>query len=250
MKVRANLYLIIGILFVIIGILSSTSFEDVSFFFYVVSFLPAAVLLACYAFSRRMKAIWPHFIFASACVLAMLVWAFITMGAAMWDSCTREETRVDRYEKMISSSSGELLEHFPRKIPPDAKNVRFSYLPQFLQGGGHMQIRYTLPADRITELYGQFSKIKTKSFFGGNINIHMNMENGMPTTDFYTNDFGNLSPKERYQKMKFPDDYEIMIFDKIIKSSESVDGYWNHGESHGVVISKQRNEIIYWADFW
>jgi hypothetical protein len=49
----------------------------------------------------------------------------------------------------------------------------------------------------------------------------------------------------------FPDDFEIMIFDPVLPESERAEGhYWNHGKSHGVAISTNRNEIVYWAEAW
>jgi len=34
------------------------------------------------------------------------------------------------------------------------------------------------------------------------------------------------------------------------ESQKSGDAQWNHEESHGVAISKLRNEIVYWAQEW
>ena len=84
--------------------------------------------------------------------------------------------------------------------------------------------------------------MKTKSFFGGYSGDHINMKEGMPTTDFHTSGSSDR---------KFPKDFEVMIFDKILKKEDRPDEfYWNHGRSHGVAISKQRNEIVYWAEHW
>ncbi|GAJ14113.1 unnamed protein product, partial [marine sediment metagenome] len=80
------------------------------------------------------------------------------------------------------------------------------------------------------------------SFIGGDTNAHMNMKEGMPTTFFYTGGSDNH---------EFPDDYEVMIFDNVLKEEDRPEGhYWNHGQSHGVAISKKRNEIVYWAESW
>ena len=70
----------------------------------------------------------------------------------------------------------------------------------------------------------------------------MNMEDGRPTTYFRTSTKNTRT---------FTEDYEIMIFDQISKkSNRPKDNYWNHAECHGVVISKEKNEIIYWAESW
>jgi hypothetical protein len=61
----------------------------------------------------------------------------------------------------------------------------------------------------------------------------------MPTTSFYTSGSKDHS---------FPNDYEIMAFDALPKEGEHRN--WNHGQSHGVAISTQLNEIVYWAESW
>ncbi len=72
---------------------------------------------------------------------------------------------------------------------------------------------------------------------------HVNASpDGMPTTEFYTGEVKHV---------EFPKDYELLVLDRLIPAKERANGlYWNHGKSHGVAISKQRNEIIYWAEFW
>ena len=70
----------------------------------------------------------------------------------------------------------------------------------------------------------------------------MNAKDGMPTTCFMTGDG---------EQNSFPEDYEIMIFDRLLPESERPEGhYWNHGQSHGVAISNERSEIVYWAKVW
>lgn len=80
------------------------------------------------------------------------------------------------------------------------------------------------------------------SFIGGDRHDHLSVSNGMPTTYFMTSGSDDDS---------FPQDYEVMIFDPIYPESERPEGfYWNHGKSHGVAISTNRNEIVYWAESW
>jgi hypothetical protein len=156
-------------------------------------------------------------------------------------------TEVWRYKQLVNPDSRNgLLGHFPEHVPKDATEVRFYYAPGTLQAGTVYQIRMRLPLSRIEELHEMFSKKKTKSFWGGALIEHMNGKNGMPTTRFYTN-----RNKDDSESLVFPTDYEIMIFDRLLPESERPPGfYWNHGESHGVAISKKRNEIVYWAEAW
>jgi len=157
----------------------------------------------------------------------------------------REIKSVRKYRELKTKlwHEPDLIEHFPEDIAPNATNSKLSYYPGFLQGGAHFQVRYQLPSHQIEELYVMFKGKGTKIFVGGNTNIHMNEENGMPTTSFYTSDV------DGYEGTFFPDDYEIMILDEI--PPEVPEGHsWNHGRSHGVAISKTKNEIIYWAELW
>jgi hypothetical protein len=151
-----------------------------------------------------------------------------------------ETHRLGRYRDLRQTWQPELVAHFPDAIPQNAEKPRLSFFPGFLQGGAHFQVRYGLPAGEIAGLYTRFSSEKTKSFFGGDTNDHMNQTNGMPTTFFHTG---------TDDRRDFPVDYEIMIFDPVM-TNRPPGFYWNHGRSHGVAISTTRNEIVYWAEAW
>jgi len=147
-------------------------------------------------------------------------------------------TNVWRYRQIVHLERYELANYFPDKIPKNAKNVKFYYSPGLLRGGMVCQLRMQLPYEEIKELYYKFSKRKTMWFWGGDSGAHFSGPLGMPTTYFYTGD-GDL---------RFPDDYGIMIFDRVISEAERKAGYsWRNVGSHGVAISLRREEIIYWA---
>ena len=158
-------------------------------------------------------------------------------------SIRRGDTGDGLYEKRpvaIVASGDKKRTEIRVSFPADAREPRLSFFPGFLQGGAHFQIRYGLPADQIKALHSRFSSEKTKSFFGGDTNAHMNQTNGMPTTSFYTGTDG---------RRDFPADYEIMIFDPVL-TNRPPGFYWNHGRSHGVAISTAKNDIVYWAEAW
>ena len=144
-----------------------------------------------------------------------------------------------KYVESRAKYDQELVGHFPAEIPSSASLKRFTYLPGYMQGGSYIQLRLRLPADKILELYSKFAAIRTKSFFAGDYNSHGYEKGWMPTTQFYTGDGNNRT---------FPDDFEIMVFDEV--RNELPPDQWNHGRSHGVAISTNRNEIVYWADRW
>ncbi len=45
----------------------------------------------------------------------------------------------------------EVQDVFPKSIPADAKNIEFSYIPQFLQGGEEFELSYTTTDDKLAE---------------------------------------------------------------------------------------------------
>jgi hypothetical protein len=247
MKSLTRTYLFLAIFFGIVGIVECvrwSRFGTVNFG-YLLNFLPAVVFGIAYSASRKNCTKLLHAIAIPICLLAILLWACIVTAVEFYFNTIAPVTNVERYEKILSDrwrSEEQLVRHFPRSIPADAQDVRFYFCPEFMQGGKAIQLCCRLPENSISALYDHFSQMKTKSFFGGEINKHMNMKEGMPTTAFYTS--GSHT-------QEFPADYEIMIFDKVLKEEDRPPGhYWNHGQTHGVAISKKNNEIVYWAESW
>lgn len=175
-------------------------------------------------------------------LIGLVVIAFVGLMIFVWLMLPRETNNLRKYHGLRAHWDQELIAHFPYPIPKSATLRKFSHFPGFLQGGAHIQLRLAMPPKQIQELYERFLQKRTKSFYGGNTNMHMNEKDGMPTTFFKTGDI---------DRMSFPDDFEIMIFDTVFPESERPEGhYWNHGKSHGVAISTNRNEIVYWAESW
>ena len=175
-------------------------------------------------------------------VISVALWGLIAAANEVMIASMAEVTAVHRYDELLDEYWGdrELVRHFPRPIPNGARNVKLSFRPAFMQGGAHMQLRMALPEQTVARLYNELSRQRTVSFFGGGINSHLDMDTGMQTTSFYTNDT---------EDREFPRDYEIMVFDEAT-GPRSVGTSWNHGTSHGVAISKKRNEVVYWAEAW
>ena len=147
-----------------------------------------------------------------------------------------EVTKVSKYKELRHElwHSPTLIAHFPDEIPDSAKDIRLSYFPGFLQGGAWFQVRMTLPEDTIGQLFEEFDSKKLKSFRGGGWSDHANSDGGVPATFFrtaepdYRDSSGDVAPGD------FPEDFVVMVL----------------GTSHGVAISKPRNQIVYWADDW
>ncbi len=157
-----------------------------------------------------------------------------------------EKHSLSAYPGLMARHHRNWAKHFPTEIPADATLKKLCYFPGVGQGGWYLQLRLLLPPERIRELYIESAQQRTKSFFGGNCDSHIRMADSMPTTNFYTADDyqGTGHPS-------FPADYEIMVFDPIMTASEK-QRYRGRDYvfSHGVAISTQRHEIVYWAHAW
>ncbi len=247
-----RVFLFLSLVFLIVGVLQCFRWvqwdsEISCFALLLINLLPFVMFGGFYLILRKWKkTMWLHAAAVVLCICALVVYGLVAVGLESLVRATAEVTNIKKYERILNEYWTEehmgcrgMVSHFPRPIPKGAKNVAFSFQPSFMSAA-HIQLRYSSDRKTIGALYKEFSQSKTKSFFGGNTNDHMNVEEGMPTTVFYTSRSGDN---------RFPDDYEIMIFDEVLK--ERPEGfYWNHRRSHGVAISRKRNEIVYWAECW
>jgi len=209
------------------------------YIFFLSSFVFALAYLVTSKFNYKVI----HIIAIILCAASIFHWFFLKEKVeSAFARMTEEITDVKQYNQLLNEywrSQEYLVSHFPKNISPEAENVKFSFFPSFLQVGANIQLRYSLPSQQIAELYKRFNKEKIKSFRGGDTNVHSNIEGGMPTTFFYTNESGNT---------EFPEDYEIMVVTAKPEGDKQLE--WNHGECSGVAISQKRNEIVYWAESW
>jgi hypothetical protein len=144
-----------------------------------------------------------------------------------------EETNPDEYPQLLQEwKERGLAAHFPPVIPREARNVKFSSLPRFLQGAGWLQLRMVLPQMQVAKWFGKYSQSAMKSFQGGCKSDHANQCDVL-STNFHTSD-----TKEK----EFPADYLILVLGN--------QGSWNHGASWGLAISKSRKEVVWWAEQW
>lgn len=151
------------------------------------------------------------------------------------------ETKPARYPALLAEWSARgLVAHFPKAIPQEATNVRFSSFPGFMQGGAWLQIRFNLLPHQVAAIFTDAAK-RAKTFYdGGDIFELVNeKEGGLAGTSFHTSGTDEVS---------FPDDYRVFIFSARDAGSPSAN--WNHGDSTGIVVSQKRNEVVYFAESW
>lgn len=247
MEMFSRVYLSLAILFGIFGVIEFVHWCSLGSISagHLIIFIPAIFFHLLYLVSRKITSKFAHIVillFLSTGIIG----GFCVIVGKFFEVATTEVTDVQKYEDRLDEfgmePNAELVSHFPRSIPPYAKDVRFSFRPHFLQGGTYIQLRFSAPPDVISRLHEKFSLKKTKSFLGGDVYTHVNHNtiDGMPTTNFYTSGLA--------EEYAFPEDYEIMVLDEVLKGEDRSQHDWTHFQSHGVVISKKRNEIVYWAE--
>lgn len=172
--------------------------------------------------------------------LKPFVFALLSVAIAGCFGPPSTETRPAKYPLLLTEwTSKGLASHFPSSIPTTAMNVGLSAFPGFLQGGAWFQLRLTLPPGDIAKAYESASTNAKDFYDGGGFYKSVNAKKGgLPGTSFHTS-----GSKEG----DFPSDYRIFVF---AARSGGGEPPWQVGESYGVVISKERNELIYFAEKW
>ncbi len=153
------------------------------------------------------------------------------------------EMDINKYSSEISQwkSSG-LINHFPISLPIFAKNIKLSSFQGYLQGGAWIQVRMELPEDKVKELYEYASK-RAKQYHngGGYLSLTDKRKDGLGSANFHTSD---------NKETEFSMDYRIFIFGARAYKIVEKEYNWNHGTSKGMVISLEKNEVIFYAETW
>jgi hypothetical protein len=141
----------------------------------------------------------------------------------------------------------DLIQHFPEQILPNAGNPRFYYRAGFLQGGSSIELRVQMPANFVEEVLTTY-RPQAKSIFNGAEKLERGADNSdmLPKWSFVT-----FPPDENETlgtHTLLPKDFEILLLSSEPYTSNPTD--WNHGKATGISISRQRGEIIYWAEDW
>jgi hypothetical protein len=141
-------------------------------------------------------------------------------------------TSIKQYEDVMENwAPTGVVDHFPRLPPASSEDVAFSSFPTFMQGGGWVQLRVSVPELEILaiEAYCRARTTKRRAFTEEppDPDCHVLAEAG----------YG------------FPEDFEVFLFDgEPYKEGSSLD--WNHGWTYGMALSKKRRQMVYWAESW
>jgi hypothetical protein len=130
--------------------------------------------------------------------------------------------------------------HFPERIPPHARTVRFSYYPGPLQAAAHLQLRMQLPPEEIDAIVERMRRQKVMTYRGG-----AEPPDGRPSPDFFTS--GSVQGAASPDPTAFPPSYLILQFGEPRRWEP---GAWNHGSIAGIAVDRDACEVVYWAQAW
>jgi len=139
-----------------------------------------------------------------------------------------------------------IVEHFPTKIPDEAKNIKFYYRAGLMQGGTAIELRMQMSQrafDSIVHKHRAMAKLILDHLGKDNETKSQEKIYFEPPLMFYTVSRAELT--DEYEIGPLPDGYEIFLL-----HSKKYERYWNHGKTAGIAVSQDRNEIIYWAAVW
>ncbi|WP_169980880.1 hypothetical protein [Tautonia rosea] len=171
--------------------------------------------------------------------IALMSVAGLLVSAGCWVGPPEETTDVNRYHALRRSWS-DLADHFPGEIPASARSVSCSHFPGFLQGGAWLQLRVELPDREVEAIEARIAPRAIRRYEGGgDVTRHLNQLDGLPTTTYRTGAEGSG---------EFPESFTLYVLRAEDRGSPG--HAWNHGLSAGLSISKERGEVVYWADRW
>ena len=177
-----------------------------------------------------------------AVIIALVAWVTIDLNRSL-----ETVTDVARYSKILNDpwKDSPLVQHFPKIIPTEAKNVKIYYVPGFLQGGSILQLQMTLPPAKIAEIQTKLRKVAQRKYIPGAKDNSLNQETSADGKTVVTFNYSYYLGKSGVQN--FPENYEILV---LSDTRGAPDYNWKHSQIHGVAIDPTTSQIIYWAESW
>jgi hypothetical protein len=129
-----------------------------------------------------------------------------------------------------------LVKLFPAEIPHHATGIHFSATPGSLQGRPWIQLRMKLAPDQIAAIDADAQSATTHVYAPDHGFSLPGKDGDWPIPNYETGD----SP----QQFQFPATFKIYVISAVDRGS----GSWDPHESYGVAVSRETNEVVYWAD--
>ncbi|MES2508041.1 MAG: hypothetical protein V4599_15165 [Verrucomicrobiota bacterium] len=207
----------------------------------ILQILPGLILLfgvVCLFVVKR----WRLAILLGTMLLALGLGFMVLFGQGMAEVAQVQTSPKQYHRTRIKYySESELDDHFPDQIPTEAKNVRFSFLPGFLMGGSHLYLQYETNPEALAKMRALAEKHR---------NPVCNLAGfiaDVPEINQFHRPF-DLASKPFVDRLG--KDFDVYFFDKDFPEMKQDEWVWNHGQSHGIAISVQRKEVLFWAEDW
>lgn len=170
-------------------------------------------------------------IIKSIVITGFWILSFITLFSVLFYETLTDIKSTWRYKWIIKSYENNILfEHFPKRIPSNAKNIKFSYFWWFLQWWWFLFLKVKIDQNLFEQEYDFH---KEKELIDADVPI----------------DILKGYPKYRYIDEDINDYETLILYSKPHKEPSELH-YWNHWKVSWIWFNHDSYEIIYWADFW
>lgn len=159
-----------------------------------------------------------------------------------------DASQYSRIIKAHKEAESSLVTHFPAEIPGHARNVKFYYLPAFMQGANILQLRMQLTPVEIQQIQEQIRPRAVRWYIpGGNVNSPLveTSPDGSYTVSYEYSSYTGAPGNGGTAGEPFSKDYAIYVLHDT-RGSPTYD--WNHPELYGVAINGATSEIVYWME--
>jgi hypothetical protein len=196
--------------------------------------------------NKLFRLIWKILLWLGGVSIAAVI-ALVALISIDLQNSLETVTDVAQYPQILNNpwKDSPLVQHFPKTIPAEAKNVKIHYVHGFLQGGSMLQLQMTLPPAKIAEIKAQLRKVAQRKYIPG-------AKDNSPTEETPADGQMSITFEYKYYLGKsgvqnFPENYEILV----LSDTRGAPTYnWKHSQLHGVAIDPTTSEIVYWAESW
>lgn len=199
---------------------------------FLASFIPFFIFVIITILSYHFKEKYKKILKIISIILSLLLvfYYFIAIFVCLLLSATNPVTDSKYYNYYVT---GERLKKvFPAKIPSNAKNIEFYYVPGILQSGTSYSLYYI--DDSITK--ENFDKeYKNKAIWIGH-------------KEEYTEKEGLLSRVFTYTPSYYKNENDYIIY--LIEGRCDDSGYCNHGDFLIAAFNEKTNEVIFSSGEW
>lgn len=222
--------LLIGILLYISNAIGLPIREKAIIF--LASFIPFFIFFIITILSHRFKEKYENIFKLIAIIISLFLvfYYLISSFVCVLLSATNPVTDPKYYNYYVTGKR--LKKVFPSKIPSNAKNIEFYYVPIFLQSGPTYSLYY-IDDNMTKEKFDK--KYKNKSIWIGHIKE-------------YTEKNGLLSGAFAYTPAYYENEDDYIIY--LIEGKCDNSGYCNHRSFLIAAFNEETNEIVFCSEEW